>query len=243
MSEREINSYVLQRFDTGGGGRLRRCQIRNHLRGQRLRWNWEVWSGPGMKRLFDIAFSLAILVLLLPLFLLIAVLIKLEDRGPIFFSQIRVGKYGRHFRMLKFRSMCVDAEKRLEQLKAKNKHSEGVTFKIKDDPRITLVGKWLRKLSMDEMPQFFNVLVGDMSVVGPRPPVPREVALYTPTDRRRLAVKPGITCIWQVSGRAEIDFSGQVALDVRYIESQSFLMDLKIAAQTIPAVISGRGAC
>jgi len=177
------------------------------------------------------------------LFLLIAALIKLEDRGPVFFTQTRVGKYGRLFKMYKFRSMCVDAEKRLEQLKSRNQHKEGVTFKLKDDPRITRVGKWLRKLSLDEMPQFFNVFFGDMSIVGPRPPVPREVALYTPADRRRLAVKPGITCIWQVSGRAEIDFSGQVALDVRYIESQSLLTDLKIAVQTIPAVLSGRGAC
>ena len=243
MSEMEINSYVLQRFESGGAGRLRRCGIRNHLRRQRLRWNWELRRDPWIKRLFDIAFSLGILVLLLPLFLLIAFLIKLEDRGPIFFSQIRVGKYGRHFRMLKFRSMCVDAEKKFKELMAQNQHREGVTFKLKHDPRITQVGRWLRKLSLDELPQFYNVLRGDMSFVGPRPPVPREVALYSPMDRRRLAIMPGITCLWQISGRSEIDFSGQVALDVRYIESQSFWGDLKIAAKTIPAVISGRGAC
>lgn len=242
MSEREITSLVLRRLDASGRP-LRRCGIRNRVRRQRLRWNWEVRRDPGLKRLFDILFSLAVLGVFAPLFLLIAALIKLEDRGPVFFTQIRVGKYGRLFKMYKFRSMCIDAEKRLEELKAKNHHKEGVTFKIKDDPRITRVGKWLRKLSLDEMPQFFNVFFGDMSVVGPRPPVPREVALYTPADRRRLAVKPGITCIWQVSGRAEIDFSGQVALDVRYIESQSLLTDLRIAVQTIPAVLSGRGAC
>ena len=242
MSEREINSLVLRRLDASGRP-LRRCQIRNRVRRQRLRWSWEVHRDPGLKRLSDILFSAAFLCVFGPLFLLIAALIKLEDRGPVFFTQTRVGKYGRLFKMYKFRSMCVDAEKRLEALKAKNQHKEGVTFKIKDDPRITRVGKWLRKLSLDELPQFFNVFFGDMSVVGPRPPVPREVALYTPADRRRLAVKPGITCIWQVSGRAEIDFSGQVALDVRYIESQSLLTDLRIAVQTIPAVISGRGAC
>ena len=242
MSEREINSLVLRRFDASGRP-LRRCQFRNRMRRQRLRWNWEVHRDPWLKRLFDILFSSAVLCVFAPLFLLIAALIKIEDRGPIFFTQIRVGKYGRLFKMYKFRSMCTDAEKRLEELKVRNHHKEGVTFKIKDDPRITRVGKWLRKLSLDEMPQFFNVFFGDMSVVGPRPPVPREVALYTPADRRRLAVKPGITCIWQVSGRAEIDFSGQVALDVRYIESQSLLTDLKIAMQTIPAVLSGRGAC
>jgi exopolysaccharide biosynthesis polyprenyl glycosylphosphotransferase len=242
MSQREIDTQVLRRLDASGRP-LRRCQIRNHVRRQRLRWSWEVHRDPWLKRLFDIAFSTAFLCVFGPLFLLIAALIKLEDRGPVFFTQTRVGKYGRLFKMYKFRSMCVDAEKRLEELKARNQHKEGVTFKIKDDPRITRVGKWLRKLSLDELPQFFNVFFGDMSVVGPRPPVPREVALYTPAHRRRLAVKPGITCIWQVSGRAEIDFSGQVALDVRYIESQSLLTDLRIAVQTIPAVISGRGAC
>ena len=242
MSQREINTQVLRRLDASGRP-LRRCQIRNRVRRQRLRWNWEVHRDSWIKRLFDILFSAAFLCVFGPLFLLIAALIKLEDRGPVFFTQTRVGKYGRLFKMYKFRSMCVDAEKRLEELKAKNQHKEGVTFKLKDDPRITRVGKWLRKLSLDELPQFFNVFFGDMSVVGPRPPVPREVALYTPADRRRLAVKPGITCIWQVSGRAEIDFSGQVALDVRYIESQSLLTDLRIAVQTIPAVISGRGAC
>jgi lipopolysaccharide/colanic/teichoic acid biosynthesis glycosyltransferase len=139
--------------------------------------------------------------------------------------------------------MCLDAEKRLKDLIAKNQHKDGVTFKLKDDPRITRVGKWLRKFSLDELPQFYNVLVGDMSLVGPRPPVPREVALYTPADRRRLAVKPGITCIWQISGRAEIDFSGQVQLDVLYIESQRLWMDMTILAKKIPAVISGKGAC
>jgi len=242
MSEREINSLVLQRLDAGGRP-LRRYRIRNRVRRLRLRWNWEVHRDPWLKRLFDIVCSFAVLCVFSPMFLFIAAMIKLEDRGPIFFTQIRVGKYGRLFKMYKFRSMCIDAEKRLEELKAKNQHKEGVTFKIKDDPRITRVGKWLRKLSLDEIPQFINVLLGDMSFVGPRPPVPREVALYTPAQRRRLAVKPGITCIWQVSGRSEIDFSGQVALDVRYIESQSLLTDLKIAVQTIPAVLSGRGAC
>jgi lipopolysaccharide/colanic/teichoic acid biosynthesis glycosyltransferase len=139
--------------------------------------------------------------------------------------------------------MCLDAEQRLKDLLEKNQHREGVTFKLKDDPRITKVGKWLRKFSLDELPQLFNVLIGDMSLVGPRPPVPREVAKYTLAQRRRLAVKPGITCIWQISGRSEIDFSGQVQLDVNYIESQTFWMDLKILALTLPAVLSGKGAC
>ncbi len=242
MSDREINYFVMRRLGASAS-RLRRCQARTHFRRQRMRWQWEVTKDHWLKRLLDIVFSGAVLVALAPLFLLIGLLIKVEDGGPILFTQIRVGKYGRHFKMFKFRSMCLDAEKRLEELKARNQHSEGVTFKIKDDPRITRVGKWLRKFSMDELPQFFNVLRGDMSLVGPRPPVPREVALYSPADRRRLAVAPGITCLWQISGRSEIDFSGQVALDLRYIESQSFWVDLTIAAKTVPAVLSGRGAC
>ena len=170
-------------------------------------------------------------------------MIKFEDGGPIFFIQTRVGQHGRHFKMYKFRSMCMDAEQRLRDLLAKNQHREGVTFKIKDDPRVTRTGRWLRKFSLDELPQFYNVLIGDMSLVGPRPPVPREVEKYTAADRRRLGIKPGITCIWQISGRSEIDFSGQVQLDVSYIETQTFWGDVTILARTVPAVISGKGAC
>lgn len=201
-------------------------------------------NGPAMaKRSFDIVASLLALILLSPLFALVALLIKLEDRGPVFFAQTRVGQFGRQFKMLKFRSMCLDAELRLKELLARNHHSNGVTFKIKDDPRITRVGKWLRKFSVDELPQLVNVLIGNMSLVGPRPPVPREVAMYSLADRRRLAVRPGITCIWQVSGRSEIDFTGQVLLDVHYIEQRSFWMDIGLLFRTVPAVISGRGAC
>lgn len=210
---------------------------------QWLLWKWTAAGAPAIKRALDLLGGLGALVCFSPLFLLIALLIKTEDRGPVFFIQTRVGRHGRLFRMFKFRSMCRDAERRLEQLRSKNQHAEGVTFKLKDDPRITRVGRWLRKFSLDELPQFINVLLGDMSLVGPRPPVPREVALYTLEDRRRLEVKPGITCFWQISGRAEIDFSGQVALDVRYIESQSFRVDVNILVRTLPAVISGRGAC
>src|SRR5204862_718684 len=174
---------------------------------------------------------------------LIVLMVQIEDGGPVFFAQTRVGRFGREFKMYKIRSMCLDAEERLKELLGKNHHKEGVTFKIKDDPRITKVGKWLRKFSFDELPQFYNVLIGDMSLVGPRPPVPREVALYSLADRRRLLVKPGITCIWQISGRSEIDFSGQVQLDVQYIETHSFWVDIKILAKTVPAVLSGKGAC
>jgi exopolysaccharide biosynthesis polyprenyl glycosylphosphotransferase len=196
-----------------------------------------------VKRALDVAASLTLLALLSPLFLLIAVLVWLEDGGPVFFAQTRVGLHGQEFKMYKVRSMCRDAEQRQRELLQRNHHKEGVTFKIKNDPRITRIGKWLRKLSLDELPQLYNVLLGDMSLVGPRPPVPREVALYLPEDRRRLAARPGITCLWQISGRSEIDFSGQVLLDVKYIESRSLWLDLKILLKTIPAVISGRGAC
>ena len=206
-------------------------------------WRCALASGMASKRALDVLLSAIALIILSPLFFLIAVLIKLEDRGPVFFAQTRVGKFGREFKMFKFRSMCLDAEQRLKDLLIKNQHSQGITFKIRNDPRITRVGNWIRKFSLDELPQFYNVFRGDMSLVGPRPPVPREVALYSQSDRRRLAVKPGITCLWQVSGRAEIDFSGQVRLDVQYIESQRISTDLRILVKTVPAVISGRGAC
>jgi exopolysaccharide biosynthesis polyprenyl glycosylphosphotransferase len=208
----------------------------------RRTWAWRIPADELGKRAFDVCFSGAVLLLLSPLFAVLALLIKLEDRGPVFFRQVRVGRHGREFFMYKFRSMRPDAEQRLKELLARNQHAAGVTFKIKDDPRITRVGRWLRKFSLDELPQFYNVFTGDMSVVGPRPPVPREVALYSLADRRRLAVQPGITCIWQVSGRAQIDFHGQVELDVKYIESRGFWNDLRIITKTVPAVLSGTGA-
>ena len=213
---------------------------------------WAIWvhSLFSLKRLLDIVGSLAALILFAPLFLLLALLVKL-DGGPIFFRQTRVGQRGREFKMIKYRSMVVDAEARLKDLLAQNEKASGVTFKMKDDPRITKVGHIMRKTSLDELPQFWNVLQGEMSLVGPRPPVPREVALYTPDDHRRLLVKPGITCLWQVGerqgGRFEIgdrnaiDFPEQVHLDVRYIESQSFWIDVRILLKTIPAILFGKG--
>jgi lipopolysaccharide/colanic/teichoic acid biosynthesis glycosyltransferase len=197
----------------------------------------------GCKRALDVLCSAILLLFLAPVFAVIALLVKLEDGGPVFFAQTRVGRFGRQFKMYKIRSMCMDAEKRLQDLLGENDHKEGVTFKLKEDPRITRVGKWLRKFSLDELPQLYNVLIGNMSLVGPRPPVPREVEKYSLADRRRLLVTPGITCIWQISGRSEIDFSGQVKLDVQYIENQNLLTDFRILVKTLPAVISGRGAC
>jgi lipopolysaccharide/colanic/teichoic acid biosynthesis glycosyltransferase len=217
---------------------------RLHLRSRVRQHSWHFYcaSKAATKRALDVVGSAAALVLLSPVFAAVALLIKLEDGGPIFFFQTRVGRFGRTFRMIKFRSMCLDAEQRLRELAARNQHATGVTFKIKDDPRITRVGKWIRKFSIDEFPQFYNVLRGDMSLVGPRPPIPKEVAQYSLADRRRLAVKPGITCLWQISGRAEIDFPGQVRLDVDYIERQSLREDVRILIKTVPAVLTGNGA-
>ncbi len=242
MNNQEINALIFQRY-TAAQSALGRCLLNVQLLWKRLVWRWFMAGTQTSKRVFDIVGSLAFIIVFGPLMLIIFLLVKLEDGGPVLFTQTRVGKFGREFKMLKFRSMCLDAEARLRELLAKNHHREGVTFKIKDDPRITTVGKWLRKFSLDELPQFFNVLKGDMSLVGPRPPVPREVATYSLADRRRLEIKPGITCFWQIGGRSEIDFSGQVELDVDYIERQSFWVDLKILLGTVPAVLSGKGAC
>jgi exopolysaccharide biosynthesis polyprenyl glycosylphosphotransferase len=238
----DIDLVLMRRFDAAQRfwGRL---WLHSHVHLQRLRAFWMVSAAEFGKRTLDIVASLLVLLVLIPLFALIAAAVWVEDGGPIFFAQTRVGRYGRHFKMFKIRSMCCNAEQRLKEVLARNQHAEGVTFKLKTDPRITRIGKWLRKFSLDELPQFYNVLTGDMSLVGPRPPVPREVAKYSLADRRRLAIKPGITCVWQISGRSEIDFSGQVKLDVAYIENQSFWSDLKILALTLPAVLSGKGAC
>ena len=242
MNNNDVTSRLLRRYAVAQNP-IGRFLLRVHVWQQRFRAGWLADGADIIKRTLDIAASLVLLVLISPLILLIAILIKIEDGGPVFFAQTRVGEFGREFKMFKIRSMCLDAEQRLKELLEKNRHKEGVTFKIQDDPRITRVGKWLRKFSFDELPQLYNVLIGDMSLVGPRPPVPREVAKYSLAHRRRLAIRPGITCIWQISGRSEIDFSGQVQLDVNYIESQSFWTDFKILARTVPAVLSGKGAC
>lgn len=217
---------------------------------KRFAWTSVVRSTLLLKRLIDIVVSAVALVVLSPVFIVLALLVKL-DGGPIFFRQTRIGHLGREFKMLKYRSMVVDAEERLKTMLHLNEHAAGVMFKITHDPRITRVGRFIRKSSLDELPQFWNVLVGDMSLVGPRPPIPREVALYSQHDRRRFLVKPGITCLWQVGerqgglfeigNRHNIDFPEQVSLDVRYIESQSLFKDLWILAKTIPAILFGRG--
>lgn len=193
------------------------------------------------KRIFDLVVSVAGLVLLAPLFFGIALAVKLDSPGPVFFRQRRVGLNGREFWMWKFRSMCVGAEAMQPALAALNE-MDGPTFKASQDPRITRVGRWLRRTSLDEFPQFWNVVKGEMSVVGPRPPIPSEVKEYQRWQRRRLSVRPGLTCTWQVSGRSEVDFDRWMELDLHYIDHWSLWHDLSIVLRTIPAVLFGRGA-
>jgi exopolysaccharide biosynthesis polyprenyl glycosylphosphotransferase len=194
------------------------------------------------KRFFDVLVSTMTLILLSPLLLLVILVITLDSKGPIFFFQTRVGENGKKFKMWKFRSMYIDAEERKAALMKENEMVGGVLFKMKNDPRITRVGRFIRKFSIDELPQLWNVLIGDMSLVGPRPPVPSEVAQYTPYQRQRLKVTPGITCIWQVSGRSEIPFPKQVEMDLEYINNQSFWFDMVLLIKTVPAVLKAKGA-
>ena len=195
-----------------------------------------------LKRLMDIVGASLGLLIASPIMLIVAILIKLEDpKGPIFFSQIRNGAYPMTFKMYKFRSMYIDAEERLQDLMHLNEQS-GPAFKIKDDPRITKIGKFIRKTSLDELPQLFNVLKGDMSLVGPRPAIPREVEQYTAYQKQRLFVKPGLTCIWQVSGRNNIEFDQWVELDIEYIKTRSLWLDIKLILLTIPALLGDENA-
>ncbi|MDI6704121.1 MAG: sugar transferase [bacterium] len=204
-------------------------------------------SGPSqelallIKRMIDIIVSALLIILLSPFFLLIAVLIKLDSNGPVFFTQERVGRNGRRFKCLKFRSMVVNAEELLSEVKDLNEVA-GPVFKIKDDPRITGIGRFLRKTSIDELPQLINVLKGEMSLVGPRPPIPFEVEKYDDWQRRRLSMRPGLTCIWQVSGRSNIPFERWMEMDLNYIDNWSLWLDLKLLLKTIPAVLKGTGS-
>jgi exopolysaccharide biosynthesis polyprenyl glycosylphosphotransferase len=194
-----------------------------------------------VKRVFDVVVSVIVLAVFAPVLVGIAIAIRYDSPGPVLFRQRRVGRNGREFWMLKFRSMHVDAESRLEALRAHNEMS-GPVFKMTRDPRVTRIGGFLRRTSLDEFPQFLNVLMGDMSIVGPRPPVPAEVREYRRWQRRRLSVKPGITCLWQISGRNNIDFERWMELDLEYIDTWSLLGDLAICLKTVPAVLSARGA-
>ena len=193
------------------------------------------------KRFLDLSLALAGLLLLLPLLPAIIVLIKLDSRGPIFFTQKRVGRGGHLFTCYKFRSMVQNAESLKSHLASLNE-ATGPAFKIREDPRITAIGAFLRRSSLDEVPQLFNVVAGHMSVVGPRPQIPAEVELYEPWHRRRLEVQPGITCLWQISGRSHLSFEDWMRLDLDYIRNRSMRLDLEILLKTVPAVIARKGA-
>lgn len=219
----------------------------DHWQSLRLSWiRWQCYTAEtrcySLKRSFDLVVSGILLLLFSPLFFLVAVMIRLDSPGNTFFYQNRVGKEGKIFKMWKFRSMYLDAEKRKAELLKNNEMAGGVIFKMKHDPRITPMGRFIRRYSIDELPQLLNVFMGDMSLVGPRPPVPSEVALYTAYQRQRLSVTPGITCIWQVSGRSEIPFVQQVEMDLLYINTQSFWLDIILLLKTIPAVMGAKGA-
>ena len=194
-----------------------------------------------VKRAFDLTVALVFVILFFWLFLGIAIAIKIDDGGPVFYIQNRVGLFGKEFRFYKFRSMRTDADEMFESLQDQNDTS-GEMFKMRNDPRVTRVGRFIRKTSLDELPQFFNIIKGDISFVGPRSPLPREVENYTDYSMQRLSVIGGLSCYWQISGRSEIDFSGMVELDYKYIRERGILTDLKILFLTIPAVIRGDGA-
>jgi lipopolysaccharide/colanic/teichoic acid biosynthesis glycosyltransferase len=238
LDRQKLLQELSRRYGGAASWRLR-------LRFYRKKYAWlAVVSGSVfLKRLIDIFAAAFFLVALSPLFLVVATLIKLTDGGPVLYWQTRVGRWGREFPFPKFRSMVANSDKLRQQLLQANDHGDGgITFKMKRDPRITPIGRIIRKFSIDEMPQLWCVLQGDMSLVGPRPPIPSEVARYTLRDRRRLEVIPGLTCIWQVSGRSDIPFDRQVEMDIDYIESQSLWFDIVLLLRTVPAVLLGKGA-
>jgi len=214
-----------------------------HAAKKRMAWRIQVSSLRVAKRVMDIAIVLPTLLLLAPLFAVVALGIRLYDGGPALYWQKRVGQRGREFAFPKFRSMCVDSDTMRAKIAAMNQHgAHGVTFKMKRDPRITPIGRWIRRFSVDELPQLWCVLTGQMTLVGPRPPIPSEVAQYSLRDRERLSVVPGLTCFWQVNGRSEIPFDQQVDMDIDYLHQRSVWTDIKLLFKTIPAVLFGRGA-
>lgn len=194
-----------------------------------------------IKRLIDVLGSFTGLLILSPLFIVIALIIKFTSKGSVFFSQKRVGKNGKTFDMYKFRSMVVNAEELKEKLAAHNEMS-GPMFKMKDDPRVTKIGKFIRKTSIDELPQLWNVLKGDMSLVGPRPSLPKEVAQFESWMYKRLEVKPGLTCYWQVSGRNNIDFEDWMKLDIRYVEERNLWIDIMLIFKTVFVLFGDKNA-
>lgn len=237
----QLADELYQRYVSNAKGSM---GLRRKFRYYRKRYMWMLVIGGTrvVKRLLDITVALILMIIGMPFYLVLMAMIRLNDGGPALFWQTRVGYRGREFPFPKFRSMVMNAEKLKTDLLEANDHDDSVTFKMKDDPRITWIGKYIRRGSIDELPQLWCVLKGEMSLVGPRPPVPREVEQYTIADRRRLEAIPGLTCSWQVMGRGEIPFDQQVELDAAYIESQSIFLDLKLLVLTIPAVLFGKGA-
>lgn len=220
LMDQVFGKYLRQRSPLG------RTLSSFRLKQKRWLWRTVVGSTHALKRLLDIAVAMLAIALLSPILIVTWLAIQIEDPGSPIFRQVRVGRWGQTFTMFKFRSMVMNADTLKAGLLEENESAAGVIFKMKQDPRITCVGRWIRKFSIDELPQLFNVLNGDMTLVGPRPPLPSEVEAYTLSDRRRLDVVPGITGLWQVSGRSDIDFQGQVRLDIEYIRTQGFWRDL-----------------
>lgn len=194
-----------------------------------------------LKRFFDFILSAVGLIVLSPLLLITGIAIMLDSKGPAIYSQLRAGKNGKTFKMYKFRSMCVDADEKLKDLQDLNE-KDGPVFKIANDPRVTRVGRIIRKKSIDELPQLINIIKGDMSIVGPRPPLLNEVEQYTPYQMQRLSVTPGLTCYWQISGRSNLSFDDWVKLDLKYIRERNSWTDFSIIMKTVSAVLSGKGA-
>lgn len=194
-----------------------------------------------LKRCMDFVLSLFALIVLAPVLLIVALLIYLEDKGPAIYTQTRIGKNGKEFKIYKFRSMCVDADKMVDALAKMNKR-DGPAFKIDNDPRVTKMGHFIRKTCIDELPQLLNILKGEMSIVGPRPPLPREVAQYTDYQKQRLLVTPGLTCIWQVKKGEDTTFEEWVEMDIEYIKTRSLWVDIKLILLTFKVVLLGRGA-
>ncbi len=249
LNERRFTSIIQElenRFPSGKNTSFNKQRLEAWWK--RRAWTLFIATANASKRAIDIAGALTLLTLLSPMMLMVMAIVRLQDGGPAIFWQMRVGLYGREFPFPKFRSMTTNAEALKLALAQQNMHnnagagSSAVTFKMKRDPRITPFGRIIRKLSVDELPQLWCVLTGEMSLVGPRPPVPSEVAKYSLRDRQRLNIKPGLTCIWQVTGRSDISFDQQVELDVQYLNSQSLWLDIKLLFKTIPAVILGKGA-
>jgi lipopolysaccharide/colanic/teichoic acid biosynthesis glycosyltransferase len=247
MNDSQLNEQALRRLRVAQNP-IGRWWLNFRLRRAAARRQFSATCTRIVKRMLDVTIAGTALLIFSPVFIVIALIVR-RDGGPVLFRQRRVGFAGREFEMLKFRSMAVDAEKRLAEVMKLNEKASGITFKIKNDPRVTRIGRILRKTSLDEMPQLWNVIRGEMSLVGPRPALPREVAMYSLTERPRLMAVPGLTCLWQVGerkggvfeigNRNEIDFPEQVQLDVRYIEQQSFFRDLLLILKTIPAVLFG----